>query len=154
MASTEGDIAVVATTMALKEPIPRAEDSQEYDINGTPAPSSRNSQTTADGQEGTFTPPTSDGLSSQSTGQEGQLSQFFQLSQVASVQPPVGGTEIARQSSVLTAGQKRTADGQVKQPSHSPKSRGNHGSHSRNASTVSTTSSSASKIGEVSPTST
>ena len=110
--------------------------------------SNDNSQSTADGHE-VSTPPTSasDGVSSQSTSQD-QLSQLSQLSQLAAAQPPMTSSSTARPM-IATAGQKRTADGQVKPPSppspQVPRVRG----HSRNTSAVSNTSVASSRIGEV-----
>lgn len=95
-----------------------------------------------DEQETASTPPTStsDGFSSQSTNQEAQTSQLTQPSQNGAVHTPMGSPPRP------IAGQKRTADGQMKAPSISPpRARG----HSRNISTVSNASSATSRIGEV-----
>ncbi|RFU23592.1 hypothetical protein B7463_g12746, partial [Scytalidium lignicola] len=107
--------------------------------------SSLNSQST-DLHDGTSTSPTSEGFSSQSTNPDGPLSQ---LSQLAAAQAPLstnnpeGGSISVVTTS--TAGQKRTADGQVKTPIspngiHFP-------THSRNASNASSV---ASRLGELS----
>ena len=122
---------------------------------GVQSTSSDNSQSTTDGHEGVSTPPTStsDGFSSQSTNQEGQMSQLSQLSQLAAAQQPLTSSTPATRPTLAiatTAGQKRTADGQVKSgASNSPPSPHVHG-HSRTTSAVSTVSSTASsRIGEV-----
>lgn len=115
--------------------------------------SSNNSQSTTDGPDTVSTPPTStsDGSSSQSTNADGPLSQLSQLSQLAAAAEPLMSTLSTRPVLTIapTAGQKRTADGQVKPLSaspNSPKARG----HSRNTSIVSNVSSVASsRIGEV-----
>ncbi|KAI9052855.1 hypothetical protein LZ554_003128 [Drepanopeziza brunnea f. sp. 'monogermtubi'] len=111
-----------------------------------------NSQSTTDGHETTSTPPTSasDGFSSQSTNPDGQLCHLSQLSQLAATQQLLGHASSTRPmlSIAQTAGQKRTADGQVKPLSVSPeipKARG----HSRNTSAISNASS-VSRIGELS----
>ncbi|KAM3076176.1 hypothetical protein ACMFMG_006312 [Clarireedia jacksonii] len=115
---------------------------------------SNNSQSTVDAQETTFTPPTSEGFSSQSTNQDG--GPLSQLSQLAAAQLPLASNACPTRSNIdiiLNAGQKRTADGHVKTAnSNSPPSpRGqNVRRHHRNDSTVSNASSVASRIGEVS----
>ncbi|KAL5330063.1 hypothetical protein ACEPPN_003587 [Leptodophora sp. 'Broadleaf-Isolate-01'] len=102
--------------------------------------SSNNSQSTTDGPDTVSTPPTStsDGSSSQSTNADGPLSQLSQLSQLAAAAEPLMSTLSTRPVLTIapTAGQKRTADGQVKPLSaspNSPKARG----HSRNTSILS-----------------
>ncbi|KAF4636883.1 hypothetical protein G7Y89_g1213 [Cudoniella acicularis] len=110
------------------------------------------SQSTTDSHD-VATPPTSasEGFSSQSTNQDGPMSQLSQLSQLAAAQQPLTNTSAARPtlSIASTAGQKRTADGQVKSgvsgSPQSPRARG----HSRNTSTVSNVSAASSRIGEV-----
>lgn len=119
-----------------------------------PSNSSLNSQS-LDLQDGISTSPTSEGFSSQSTNPDGPLSQ---LSQLAAAQAPLsmsagepsgGGGEPLTVVTGSTAGQKRTADGQVKTPI-SP-IRHPAGGHSRNASSVSNVSSAASsRLGDVS----
>lgn len=116
--------------------------------------SSNNSQSTVDGHDTVSTPPTStsDEFSSQSTNADGPLSQLSQLSQLAAAAEPLMSTSSARPALTVapTAGQKRTADGQVKPLSASPnrpKARG----HSRSTSAVSNVSSvGSSRIGELS----
>lgn len=130
--------------------IPRAAstmvDSQDSTLQPT---SSNNSQTTNDGHDGASTPPTSDGFSSQSTNQDSQLSHLSQLSQLAAAQQPLDSSRFARPYPA-TAGQKRTADGQIKSPSPPSPTRPRRG-HSRNTSAVSNVSSAASsRIGEIS----
>jgi hypothetical protein len=114
--------------------------------------SSNNSQTTVDAHDAS-TPPTSnsEGFSSQSTNQDGPMSQLSQLSQLAAAQQPLTNTSAVRPNLTIapTAGLKRTADGQVK-PAHSgspvsPHVRG----HSRTTSAVSNASAASSRIGEV-----
>ncbi|KAK0119656.1 hypothetical protein ONS95_011093 [Cadophora gregata] len=102
--------------------------------------SSNNSQSTTDGHDTVSTPPTStsDEFSSQSTNADGPLSQLSQLSQLAAAAEPLLSTSSTRPALTIapTAGQKRTADGQVKPLSaspNSPKARG----HSRNTSALS-----------------
>jgi hypothetical protein len=121
---------------------------------GVQSTSSNNSQSMTDGNEGVSTPPTStsDGFSSQSTNQEVQMSQLSQLSQLAAAQQPLTSNVPATRPNLAvatTAGQKRTADGQVKggvlKSPTSPQVRG----HSRNTSTVSNVSATSSRIGEV-----
>lgn len=97
-------------------------------------------------------PPTSssEGFSSQSTNQEGPMSQLSQLSQMAAAQQPFINTATRPNLSISpTARQKRMADGQIKEnvsnPPMSPRVRG----HSRNASAVSNVSSSSTRLGEV-----
>lgn len=112
--------------------------------------SSANSQSTFAGVDGlhheiesTSSTSTSEGVSSQSTNQDSQLSQLSQLSKLAAAQPSMNETR----PNPATAGQKRTADGQVKAGSPT---RPQSYSHSRNTSTVSTVPSTASsRIGEV-----
>jgi len=115
--------------------------------------SSNNSQSTTDGHDTVSTPPTSnsDGFSSQSTNQDGQLSQLSQLSQLAAAQQPISNTFAARDPISInpTAGQKRTADGHVKDPSPTSPARPRVRGHSRNTSSVSNISTSSSRIGEV-----
>ncbi|KAH7355152.1 hypothetical protein BKA65DRAFT_394361 [Rhexocercosporidium sp. MPI-PUGE-AT-0058] len=116
--------------------------------------SSNNSQSTTDGPDGVSTPPTStsDGFSSQSTNADGPLSQLSQLSQLAAAAQPLISTSSTRPALNIapTAGQKRTADGQIKPSSASPNSPNVRG-HSRNTSAVSNVSSVASsRIGELS----
>jgi hypothetical protein len=111
--------------------------------------SNHNSQSTTDGY-GIATPPTSEGFSSQSTNQDGSLSQLSQLSQLAAAQQPLASTTTRPKLAISpTAGQKRTADGQVKitqsSPTNDPKPRG----HSRNVSAISNVSNTSSRIGEV-----
>jgi len=113
--------------------------------------SSNNSQSTSIGHDTASTPPTSasDEFSSQNTSQDEQHSQLSQLSQLAAAQIPIGSPLRPAVSITSTAGQKRTADGQVKSgPSFSPNSPRVRG-HSRNTSAVSNASSSVSRIGEV-----
>ncbi|PVH76778.1 hypothetical protein DL98DRAFT_424927 [Cadophora sp. DSE1049] len=119
-----------------------------------PTTSSNNSQSTTDGHDTVSTPPTStsDEFSSQSTNADGPLSQLSQLSQLAAAAEPLVSTSSTRLAVTMapTAGQKRTADGQVKPLSaspNSPKARG----HSRNTSAVNNVSSvGSSRIGELS----
>jgi len=114
--------------------------------------SSNNSQST----DGASTPPTdsnsnsdADAFSSQSTGQDSHLSQLSQLSQLAAAQQPMGNPGDTRLN-IATAGQKRSADGQIKPPSPPSPHRSHHG-HSRNTSAVSNASSVGSnRIGDVS----
>lgn len=127
----------------------RGQESQGRDSTTT----SNNSQSTNDGYGAASTPPTPspDALSSQSTNAEGALSQLPQLSQLAAAQQPVNNASVTRNRQVVssTAGQKRTADGEVKPGSSSspelPQIRG----HSRNASAISNVSTASTKIGEV-----
>lgn len=97
-------------------------------------------------------PPTSssEGFSSQSTNQDGPMSQLSQLSQLAAAQQPLTNTATRPNLSISpTAGQKRMADGQIKENiSNSPMSPRVRG-HSRNASAVSNVSSSSNRLGEV-----
>lgn len=130
-------------------------ESQNNTIPGVQSASTTNSQTTAEGHA-LSTPPTSasDGFSSQSTNPEGQMSQLSQLIHLAAAQPPMTHTPAARPNLPIapTAGQKRTADGQVKPTlSNSPPSPyGYHArGHSRNTSAVSISSTTSTKIGEV-----
>jgi hypothetical protein len=113
--------------------------------------SSNNSQTTLDGHDTVSTPPTStsDGFSSQNTSQEGYHSQLSQLSQIAAAQEPLGNSSRPTASIASTAGQKRTADGEVKPGSSISPERPQARGHSRNTSAVSNASSAASRIGEV-----
>ncbi|CAL3967157.1 unnamed protein product [Diplocarpon coronariae] len=108
------------------------------------------SQSTIDGLDTASTPPTStsDGFSSQGTIADGQLSQLSQLSQLAAAQQPMSSSMRPILGIAPTAGQKRTADGQVKASSISPDSPKIRG-HSRNISAVSTASS-VGRIGELS----
>ncbi|KAK2624478.1 hypothetical protein QTJ16_006428 [Diplocarpon rosae] len=108
------------------------------------------SQSTTDGHDTASTAPTStsDGLSSQSAITDGQLSQLSQLSQLAASQRRLSSSTRPILAIAPTAGQKRTADGQVKSSSISPGSPNIRG-HSRNTSAVSTASS-VSRIGELS----
>lgn len=110
-----------------------------------PTSSSDSQATNIDAHDIASTPPTStsDGFSSQGTGQDSQISQLSHLSQLAAVQEPLNISTRPILTIAPTAGYKRTADGQVKSPT-SPRVRG----HSRNTSAVSTVSSS-SRIGEV-----
>ncbi|XMA17771.1 hypothetical protein WAI453_010562 [Rhynchosporium graminicola] len=115
--------------------------------------SSNNSQAT-DGHRTISTPPTStsDGFSSQGTNADGPLSQLSQLSQLAAAAEPLLAISSTRPTLTIapTAGQKRTADGQIKPLSTSPSSPVARG-HSRNTSAVSNASSGASsRIGELS----
>lgn len=118
--------------------------------------SSNNSQAT-DGPDTISTPQTSsssEALSSQGSNHDASASsQLSQLSQLAASQDPMVSNAATRPDIAmpLTAGQKRTADGQVKPPSP-PTTYGsrNHG-HSRNTSAVSNVSSTNSRIGEVRP---
>lgn len=132
-----------------------AGDSQESRGSANLAPqttSSDNSQAT-DGHDTISTPQTSssDGPSSQGTSQDASISQLSQLSQAATVQDHVLENHAPRTVLTVpsTAGQKRTADGQVKPPSppnpNGPRNRG----HSRTTSAVSNVSSATSRIGEV-----
>ncbi|CAG8962301.1 hypothetical protein HYFRA_00005356 [Hymenoscyphus fraxineus] len=108
--------------------------------------SSDNSQSTI------ASPPTSssEGFSSQTTNQDGPLSQLSQLSQLAAQQQPLTNTTRPTLSISPTAGQKRTADGQIKENiSNSPMSPRRRG-HSRNTSAVSNLSSSSNRLGELS----
>ncbi|KAG9237774.1 hypothetical protein BJ875DRAFT_369281 [Amylocarpus encephaloides] len=125
-----------------------------YSRNATTAEaSSENSQSTSDGHD-VATPPTSnsEGFSSQSTNQDGSMAQLSQLSQLATAaqRPLTIATTRPNLTISPTAGQKRTADGQVKESSAissmSPRAKG----HSRNASAVSNTSAASSRIGEIS----
>ncbi|TVY82461.1 hypothetical protein LSUE1_G003470 [Lachnellula suecica] len=114
--------------------------------------SSNNSQSTLDAQDAS-TPPTStsEGFSSQSTNQDGPMSQLSQLSQLAAAQQPLKDAAAARPSITIppTVGLKRTADGQVKQAhSNSPISPHVRG-HSRTTSAVSNASAASSRMGEV-----
>lgn len=119
---------------------------------GFQPPSSNNSQSTTDGRDDAITPPTStsDGLSSQSANQEAQLTQLSQLSQAAAGQEHLSSDASTTRPNLnitVTAGQKRTADGQVKtgvSPT-SPHGRG----HTRNTSAVSSASAASTRIGEV-----
>lgn len=115
-------------------------------IQGLQSTSSDNSQT-----EGVFTPPNSDGFSSQSTNPEGQQSQFSQLSQLAAA--AAANTPAARANLAIAppSGTKRTADGQVKPTFTSPTSPhdSNIKGHSRNTSAVSAASTASSSIGQV-----
>ncbi|KAH8678841.1 hypothetical protein BGZ60DRAFT_252241 [Tricladium varicosporioides] len=112
---------------------------------------SDNSQSTNESQD-VATPPTStsEGFSSQGTNQDGPMSQLSQLSQLAAAQQPLTSTSRPTLSIPSAAGQKRTADGQVKSGGsgspESPKKRG----HSRNTSNVSSASVASSRIGEIS----
>ncbi|TAQ84825.1 hypothetical protein B7494_g6855 [Chlorociboria aeruginascens] len=81
--------------------------------NALASSSSNNSQETTDSHDAS-TPPTSDGFSSQSTNPDGHLPQPSQLSPLAAGQDPLVNTDNSRPSIASTAGQKRTADGQVK----------------------------------------
>ncbi|KAL2070518.1 hypothetical protein VTL71DRAFT_13544 [Oculimacula yallundae] len=102
--------------------------------------SSNNSQATNDGHDMISTPPTStsDGFSSQSTTADGPLSQLSQLSQLAAAAEPLVAIPSTRPALSIapTAGQKRTADGQIKPLSASPNSPMARG-HSRNTSALS-----------------
>ncbi|KAH6676409.1 hypothetical protein B0J14DRAFT_476879 [Halenospora varia] len=112
---------------------------------------SDNSQSTNESQD-VATPPTSasEGFSSQSTNQDGPMSQLSQLSQLAAAQQPLTSTSRPTLSIPSAAGQKRTADGQVKSGgSGSPESPQKRG-HSRNTSNVSSASVASSRIGEIS----
>jgi hypothetical protein len=107
-----------------------------------------NSQSTSE-NHGIATPPTSasEGFSSQSTNQDGSMCQLSQLSQLAAAQQPLAsGTTRPKLAISPTAGQKRTADGQIKLARSSPPSAR---SHSRNVSAVSNISNSSNRIGEV-----
>ena len=118
---------------------------------GQQSTSSNNSQSTLDGHDVASTPPTStsDGFSSQSTNQDSQISQLSQLSQLAATQQPLTDTTATRPNPA-TAGQKRTADGQVKPGSAGSPTSSHALGHSRSTSTVSNVSSAASsRIGEV-----
>ncbi|KAH7411194.1 hypothetical protein BKA64DRAFT_569396 [Cadophora sp. MPI-SDFR-AT-0126] len=132
----------------------RHDDTSDASVALKPTTSSNNSQSTTDGHDTLSTPPTStsDDFSSQSTNADGPLSQLSQLSQLAAAAEPLVSTSSTRSALTIapTAGQKRTADGQVKPLSaspNSPKARG----HSRNTSAVSNISSvGSSRIGELS----
>ena len=128
-----------------------------HDINDAPVIQSSNngddnSQSTTDSHD-IGTPPTSasEGFSSQSTNQDGPLSQLSQLSQLAAAQEPLASNTTRPKLAISpTAGQKRTADGQVKPYQSSPPSaQVQHRGHSRNVSAVSNISSTSSRIGEV-----
>lgn len=134
-----------------------AGDSQESRGNANLAPqttSNDNSQATTDSHDTISTPQTSssDGPSSQGTSQDASISQLSQLSQAATVQDHLPENHAPRTVLTVpsTAGQKRTADGQVKPPSppnpNGPRNRG----HSRTTSAVSNVSSATSRIGELS----
>lgn len=119
---------------------------------GTVPTSSNNSQSTVDGHETASTPPTStsDGISSQNTIPEGQHSQLSQLSHLAAAQEPLGSPSRPSLSIAATAGQKRTADGEVKSASSISPERPQARGHSRNTSAISNASSATSRIGELS----
>lgn len=136
--------------------MPRSKPGQEDSIIATSnlkTTTSNNSQSTTDGHEtaSASTPPTStsDEFSSQSTIPNDQLSQLSQLSQIAAEQEPWNNPARPTVAVPATAGQKRTADGQVKSGSSmspvSPQKRG----HSRTTSAISNASSATSRIGEV-----
>jgi hypothetical protein len=113
--------------------------------------SNDNSQSTSD-SHGIATPPTSssEGFSSQSTNQDGALSQLSQLSQLAAAQQPLASTTTRPKLAISpTAGQKRTADGQIKLAQSSPVNTTKTRGHSRNVSTISNVSNTSSKIREV-----
>ncbi|RDW69263.1 hypothetical protein BP6252_08283 [Coleophoma cylindrospora] len=119
-----------------------------------PSTSSDNSQYTTDGHDTASTPPTSDGFSSQSTIPDTHLSQLSQLSQLAAARQPLAQSTAARLDvDIMTAGSKRTADGQVK-PTMSKSPTSPNGpyrrGHSRTTSTFSNASSTTSRIGELS----
>ena len=124
---------------------------QNEAVPGQQSTSSHNSQYTPEGHDIASTPPTStsDGFSSQSTNQDSQVSQLTQLSQLAAAQRPLLDTTAMRPNPA-TAGQKRTADGQVKPGSASSPTKSHTHGHSRSTSTISNVSSVASsRIGEV-----
>ena len=130
--------------------------SQESPSSTNPAPqttSSNNSQSVTDGLDIISTPQTSssDGPSSQGTSQDASISQISQLPQLSAARNLVVDSSASRPGIAVppTAGQKRTADGQVKPPSPpSPAGPRNRG-HSRNTSAISNVSSANSRIGEV-----
>lgn len=121
-----------------------------------PSNASHNSQDTTDSHDVVSTPPTSEGFSSQSTNQEGPVTGLSQLSHPAASQdrrPSNTASGNLGLPGILTTGQKRTADGQVKTDSLnspvSPKSL-NRSGHSRSTSNISDISSATSnRIGEV-----
>lgn len=113
----------------------------------------RSSHSTIDGHDVGSTPATStsDGFSSQSTNPDGQLSQLSQLSQIAAAQQPMSDEPATRLTiaTALAAGQKRTADGEIKSASTSSPTNSHTRGHSRNTSSVSNVSTGSSRIGEV-----
>lgn len=130
----------------------RAHEQEDSTTAGSVPTSSNNSQSTVDGHETVSTPPTStsDGISSQNTNLERQHSQLSQLSHLAAAQEPLGSPSRPSISVPSTAGQKRTANGEVKSASSISPERPQARGHSRNTSAVSNASSAASRIGELS----
>lgn len=110
-----------------------------------------NSQSTTDSHDAATSPTsTSEGFSSQSTNQDAPLSQLSQLSQLAAARQPLESNHTRPKLAISpTAGQKRTADGQVKGTQSDAQIGSNKRGHSRNASALSNVSTASSRIGEV-----